>query len=149
MRITGSRVLPSGQEQTYALLHDPDTLARCIPGCEALLRTGDHEYRMKMKLAIASTNGLFDGTVRLVEHNPVESFRMIVEGAGRIGFMKGDGAIRLAPADDGTEVQYDGEVHIGGSIAGVGQRLLDTTSKMLIKRFFNSLCDQAAARAAS
>jgi carbon monoxide dehydrogenase subunit G len=59
-----------------------------------------------------------------------------VEGSGKIGFTRGDGVLQLTPDDNGTTVQFDGEVQVGGTIASVGQRLLDTTSRMLIKRFF-------------
>jgi carbon monoxide dehydrogenase subunit G len=63
----------------------------------------------------------------------------VVEGSGKIGFMKGDGVLTLAPKDGGTEVTYDGEAQVGGTMAAVGQRLIDTTARMLIKRFFDKL----------
>jgi carbon monoxide dehydrogenase subunit G len=64
---------------------------------------------------------------------------MLVEGSGKIGFVKGEGVLSLILLDGGTEVSYDGEAQIGGSIASVGQRLIDTTSKLLVKRFFKKL----------
>jgi carbon monoxide dehydrogenase subunit G len=120
-------------------MQDPDVLARAIPGCENLEKSGDGEYRIKMKMALASLSGAFDGKVRLTDSVPPVSFRMIVEGSGKIGFMKGEGLLSLAPKDDGTEVSFDGDVRIGGTIAAVGQRLIDTTARMLIKRFFEKL----------
>ena len=73
----------------------------------------------------------------------------MVEGTGKIGFMKGDGLLTLSPAGDGTNVQYDGDVQVGGTIAAVGQRLLDTTARMLIKRFFEKLATEAEAASAA
>jgi carbon monoxide dehydrogenase subunit G len=86
---------------------------------------------------------LFDGKVRIADQNPPSSFRLIVEGTGKIGFMKGDGLLTLTPQDATTEVRYEGDVHVGGTIAAVGQRLIDTTSKMMIKRFFDKLASVA------
>ena len=69
----------------------------------------------------------------------------MVTGTGKIGFMNGEGVLTLADAEAQTSVHYEGEVQVGGTIASVGQRLIDTTSKMLIKRFFEKLSKEASA----
>jgi carbon monoxide dehydrogenase subunit G len=94
---------------------------------------------MKMKMALAAVSGAFEGKVRITDKTPPSSFRMDVEGAGKIGFVKGGGILTLAAAGEGTEVTFDGDVQVGGTIAAVGQRLIDTTAKMMIKRFFERL----------
>ena len=86
----------------------------------------------------------FQGKVKTADPNPPESFRLIVEGSGKIGFMKGDGVLHLSPVDAGTQVAFEGDVQVGGTIAAVGQRLLDTTARMLIKKFFDRLSSEAA-----
>jgi carbon monoxide dehydrogenase subunit G len=140
MKVSGSYVIPAPPERTYAILQDPIVLARCMPGTERLNRIGDDHYEMKMKMVVAAISGSFEGTVRLADQSPPESFRLIVEGAGKIGFVKGEGLLKLSVNGGGsTQVSYDGDVHIGGSIAGVGQRLLDATSKMILKKFFTKL----------
>jgi uncharacterized protein len=144
VKISGAYVVPVPQEQAYALLQDPVVLGKSMPGCDALDRIGENEYRMKMKMVLASISGLFDGKVRIADPNPPASFRLIVEGSGKIGFMRGDGLLTLSFVPGGTNVAYDGSVEVGGTIAAVGQRLLDTTSKMLIKRFFEKLSAEAA-----
>ena len=141
MKISGTHVLAVSQDRAYQLLQDPEVLARCMPGCEALVRIGENEYQMKMKMALASFSGLFDGTIKIVEPEPSSSFRLIVEGKGKIGFMKGDGRLKLAPEGSSTQVAYEGDVQVGGTLAAVGQRLIDTTAKMMIKRFFHRLSE--------
>jgi len=125
-------------------MQDPEVLARAIPGCESLERIGPDEYRMKMKMALASLSGAFEGKVRITEQNPPHSFRLVVEGTGRVGFVKGDGLLKLTPAAENTEVAYDGDAQIGGTMAAVGQRLIDGTAKMMIKKFFDKLATEAA-----
>jgi uncharacterized protein len=144
VKISGAHVMPVPQERAYALLQDPAVLGKSMPGCDALERIGENQYHMKMKMVLASITGLFDGKVRIADPNPPASFRLIVEGSGKIGFMRGDGLLTLSAAAGGTNVAYDGSVEIGGTIAAVGQRLLDTTAKMLIKRFFDKLSAEAA-----
>jgi carbon monoxide dehydrogenase subunit G len=140
LKIAGTAALPFPPERAYDLMQDPVLLAKAIPGCEALEKTGDNEYSLKMKMVLASLSGAFDGKVRLTEPERPHSFRMVVEGSGKIGFMKGDGVLRLTPkGDGGTEVAYDGEAQIGGTMAAVGNRMIDMTARMLIKRFFEKL----------
>ena len=139
MKISGSQTLPFAQEEAYRRLQDPEVLARAMPGCEGLEKIGENEYRMKMKMAMASVSGVFDGKVRIADQSPPSSFRLVVEGAGKIGFVKGEGLLKLTAKDNSTDVTYDGEVQVGGTIAAVGQRLIDMSAKMMIKKFFDKL----------
>lgn len=141
MKISGAYTVPAARERAYQLLQDPAVLAKCMPGTDHLDKVGDNEYEMKMKMAIASIGGLFSGKVRIADANPPENFKLIVEGTGKIGFVKGEGLLTLYPQGDSTDVKYDGDVQVGGTIAGVGQRLLDTTAKMIIKKFFEKLSE--------
>ena len=120
MKISGSYTLPLPRERAYQIMQDPEILARAIPGCESLEKIGPDEYRMKMKMALASLSGAFEGKVRITEQTPPESFRLVVEGSGKIGFVKGDGLLKLSPVEGGTEVSYDGEAQVGGTMAAVG-----------------------------
>ena len=149
MKLSGSYTLPVGQERAYALLLDPGILARCMPGCEALERTAENEYAMKMKMLLGSMSGLFDGKVVISDMNAPVSYKLTVEGKGKIGWMKGEGVLTLSSQDAGTTVGFEGDVQVGGTIAAVGQRLVDTTSKMLIKRFFEKLTKEAQAAESS
>lgn len=145
MKLGGCRLVPAEQQRVYELLQDPQVLSRAIPGCKELVRGAENEYQMKMKVVISSISGLFDGKVRLSEQNPPQSYRLTVDGIGRAGFVKGDGVLTLAAEGAQTQVSYEGEVQTGGLIAGVGQRLLEVTAKMLIKRFFARICAEVQA----
>jgi carbon monoxide dehydrogenase subunit G len=141
LKIGGAYTLPVARERAYELLQDPNILAQCMPGTDHLAKVGPDEYEMKMKMVLSAVQGLFTGKVRIAEQKPPEQFRLLVEGSGKVGFIKGDGLLTLVPAGSGTEVRYDGDVHVGGVIAGVGQRLLDTTAKIVIKKFFEKLVE--------
>jgi uncharacterized protein len=143
VKIAGNYHLSLPQERAYALLQDPEILARCMPGCESLEQAGRDEYLMKMKMVIAAISGHFDGKITITDAQPHSQFRLNVEAKGKVGWIKGGGLLTLS---DGTEVHYDGDVQVGGAIASVGQRLIDTTAKMLIKRFFDKLAAEAASK---
>jgi carbon monoxide dehydrogenase subunit G len=142
LKVAGFYTLPFPPERVYRMMQDPEVLSRAIPGSEALEKIGEDEYRMKMKMALASLSGAFEGKVRIADQAPPSSFRLIVEGSGKIGFMKGDGLLKLAANESGTDVAYEGDVQVGGTMAAVGQRLIDGASKMLVKRFFDKLAEE-------
>jgi carbon monoxide dehydrogenase subunit G len=146
VKVQGSQVIPGATERVYDLLLDPAVLAACMPGCQELIRVEDGIYKMKMKLAIAALSGDFSGTVRISEAVRPVAFQMTIDGAGRIGHMRADGRIQLAGVGDSTSVNYEGDVQVGGTIATVGQRLIDATSKMIIRNFFSNFALQMAAR---
>jgi uncharacterized protein len=147
VKIAGSYTLPVAPERAYQILQDPAILAQAMPGCESLEEIGPDEYRMKMKVLLATLTGQFEGKVRIADQSPPTSFRLIVEGSGRIGFLKGDGLLKLSPGNTNpsvsTVVSYEGDAHIGGTMAAVGQRLIDGTSKMMLKKFFDKLASLA------
>jgi hypothetical protein len=147
MKISGSYTLPVAPERAYQMLQDPGVLAQAMPGCESLEKIGPDEYLMKMKVLIAALSGQFEGKVRIAEQSPPSSFRLIVEGTGRIGFLKGEGLLKLSPGGTNpsvsTIVSYEGDAQVGGTMAAVGQRLIDGTSKMMIKKFFDKLASLA------
>ena len=143
VRLSGSYTLPVAPERAYQILQDPAVLAQAMPGCESLEKIGPDEYRMQMKVILAAVSGAFEGKVRIADQVPPSSFRLIVEGSGRIGFLKGDGLLKLSPQDGNTEISYEGHAQVGGTIAAVGQRLIDGTAKMMIKRFFEKLATLA------
>lgn len=133
-------------EEIYARLLDPAVLAGCIPGCQRLVSAGDGRYDMKMKVVLAAISGDFAGSIVIEDPRPAAGYVIVVEGNGRVGFLKGSGKLDLAESDEGTVVAYDGEVQTGGTIASVGQRLLDTTAKLLIKRFFEKFAKAGSAQ---
>ena len=89
MKLAGTHTVPIDRERAYELLQDPGVLARAMPGCDHLALLAPDEYEMRMKMIISSIQGLFSGKVRIAERNPPEGFRLIVEGTGKVVFMKG------------------------------------------------------------
>ncbi len=130
LKISGSFTLPFPQEQAYAMMQDPEVLARAIPGCESLEKIGRRRIPHEDEDgAWRAFRARFEGKVRITDQLPPSSFRLVVEGSGKIGFVKGEGLLKLTPAGAGTEVAYDGDVQVGGTIAAVGQRLIDGTRR--------------------
>ena len=115
---------------------NPALLSSCIPGCEGFEPDGDDRYKVTMTVGLAAITGTYTGTVQLVDKEPHKSYRLVVEGQGRPGFVKGSSAIALRPEGVATAVDVTGTVQTGGPIARVGQRLIGGVAKMMMDRFF-------------
>lgn len=139
MKVQGSYAVQADPQSTFQLLQDPEVLAKALPGCQKLERISDDEYRVHLKAAIGSIAGDFDSRVKLFDQQPPSRYCMSVEGSGRLGFLKGEGMLTLEPDASSTKVSYEGEVQVGGTIASVGQRVLESVARMMIKRFFDNL----------
>ena len=139
MKIEGTQELHAVRDRVYAALTDPEVLRRCIPGCESLEKTAEDTYAATLKAGIGSIKGTFRGEVRLEDMRPPEHYRIVVEGKGAIGFAKGSADFDLEEKDGGTLIKYSGELQIGGTIAGVGQRMIQGAAKMMASRFFAAL----------
>lgn len=140
MKMEGSHTMPGSPSEIYALMMDPKILADCIPGCQELVQEAEGVYAMKMKVALAALSGDFTGKVAIEDPVPGEGYKMRVEGKGRLGFMNGVGQIRFSEEKPGeTNIDFAGDVQIGGTMAAVGQRLIDTTARMMIRRFFDKV----------
>ena len=145
MKLTGEYEIHAARDRVWEALLDPEILANTLPGCEELTPAGPDEYEMKMKLSMATVAGAFKGKVRIEDKNPPESYRLTINGNGKIGFIKGTGKYSLSDAGESlTKVNYEGDMQVGGMIAGVAQRLMDMTAKMMIKRFFTALDNELA-----
>src|SRR5215813_3011978 len=136
MKIEGTQELRATSQRLYDCLTNPEVLQRCIPGCERLEQTGENAYSATLRAGVGSIKGLFTGNVRLEDMQPPKHFRMIVDGKGQPGFLKGSGNLNIEAKDDGSIVSFDGDVQVGGTIAGVGQRMIQGAVKMTTAQFF-------------
>ena len=139
MEISGTYTFNASPERVWNLLMDPAVLSSCIPGCDRFDPAGDDRYTVTLTVGLAAITGTYSGVVLLVNQVPHSSYRLVVEGQGRPGFVKGSSAITLKPDGDTTQVDVTADVHTGGLIARVGQRMIGGVAKMMMDRFFGCL----------
>ncbi len=139
MRLEGSHTIQAPRERVFAALTDPDVLQRCIPGCEQLKKTDNNKYSAKLSAGVGSIKAVFTATVSMDEVTPPTHFKLMVDGKGQPGFVKGTGSLDLEDQSAATLIRYAGDVNVGGMLASVGQRMLQATGNMMAARFFSAL----------
>lgn len=139
MKIEGTHEIDAPRQRVYQLLTDPEVLRRCIPGCERLESTANNVFSTTIRAGVGSIKGVFNGAVRMEDLRAPEHYRLVVEAKGTSGFLKGTGELDLEEQGIRTLIHYTGDVQVGGTIAGVGQRMIQATAKMMASQFFTAL----------
>ena len=139
MRIDGRYTFEAPGSRVWELLMDTTAVAACIPGCRELRPIGGDRYEAELVVAIAAVTGSYRATVAMLNKVEPHSYRLVVDGTGRGGFVKGEAAVTLAAEGDRTIVSVAGSGQVGGTIARVGQRLIEGAGRMLMDRFFGCL----------
>ena len=140
MKIDGEYLFKGPREEVWEIIRDPEVLATALPGTKSLNKVGENEYQGEMNIRVGPVGGLFSGHLVVSNEVPPSSLTMTVDGRGSPGFINGAGNVALNDQGDGTTLmKYDGEVQIGGKLASVGQRLLDTASKSTIRQGLEAL----------
>ena len=146
--MTGERRIPAPRERVWAALNDPQVLKQCIPGCQSLEKTSDTDMTAAAAIKIGPISARFTGKVKLSELDPPNAYRISGEGQGGVaGFAKGGASVNLS--DDGafTLLAYTVNAQVGGKIAQLGARLIDSTAKSMADQFFDRFTAEVSAPA--
>jgi len=150
MKIEGEYLFNGPREEVWEILRDPEVLATALPGTKSLDMVAENEYEGEMNVRVGPVGGLFSGRLVVSNEVPPESCTLTVDGKGSPGFANGTGNVTLSEQGlDKTLMKYEGEVLIGGKLASVGQRLLDTASKSIIRQGLEALDTALQAREAA
>lgn len=146
MEMTGERRIPAPRDKVWQALNDPAVLKDSLPGCEFIEAAGDNQYNARLALKIGPMYARFSGTVTLSDIDPPNGYTLAGEGQGGVaGFAKGTARVRLAEdGPDATVLTYHVNAQVGGKIAQLGARLIDSTAKNLSDQFFTRFANRVA-----
>ena len=140
MKLAGEYIFNGTREEVWNLVRDPEVLATALPGTQDLQKISDTEYAGKMNIRVGPVSGVFSGKVIVSDEAPPESYSLAVEGRGAAGHGKGSGQVQLIDRGDGTTLmKYSGDLQVGGKMASVGQRLLDSVSRSMTRQGLETL----------
>jgi uncharacterized protein len=140
MNLSGSRLFRAEPEAIWEFLLTPDRLRQCLPGCERLETTGPDAYAATMRLGIGFLKGSYSGTIRVSDQRYPDSLVLTVGGRGALGSLEASGRLAFRVLGPGrTELRYEGEATVGGTIAAVGEPLIRATAERLTGLFFDCM----------
>lgn len=137
MELSHTRHIPAPPERVWGALNDPAVLKACIPGCESFELTPDGSYATTVAARIGPVSARFGGRVELADVEPPIGYTIRFSGqGGAAGFANGEAKVHLAPADGGTALSYTASAQVGGKIAQIGSRLVDSAAAKVADDFF-------------
>ena len=139
MNIEGQHTFNVSQETLWNALLDPVILSKILPGCEKLEEVGENDYRGVMNIGIGPVQGRFEGEFSISNINPLKSYQLKLGGKGPSGFVEGKGEIRLETKNNSTILHYAIDAQVGGLVAGVGQRLLESSARSIARQGLEQL----------
>lgn len=142
MKITGNYTIDAPRDQVWAALNDIEVLARIVPGCERLEEVGENEFEGTVKIGIQSIRGIYNGRIRIEDMRPPEHYRLVAHGRSANGVVDGSGEVDLVEQNGQTILTYEGNANVGGTLASVGQRLIQGAARQLINQSLKALTEQ-------
>ena len=137
MEMNGEKLISASKQEVWDALNDPDQLLKAIPGAQTVEKTDEENLTAKVKIKIGPISAKFSGKIKLSDINPPNSYTLTGEGSGgAAGFAKGSAKVSLEDHDDGTILKYSVSANVGGKLAQIGQRLIDTAANKLADQFF-------------
>lgn len=144
MKMNGEEIIPAPIEVVWAALNDVDVLKQCIPGCESITRKSATEMSARVVVKLGPVKAGFNGSVQLKDLKPPHSYRIEGKGEGGLaGFATGGATINLETVPEGTKMTYDVDAQVGGKMAMLGSRLIDSTARSLAGQFFDKFAELA------
>ena len=143
MKMNGEIRVPTDRETVWRALNDPEVLKDCLPGCQEIEKTSETEMTATLVIKVGPVKATFAGGVTLSDLDPPNGYTISGQGqGGAAGFASGEAKVRLVADGGETVVQYDVDAKVGGKLAQIGSRLIDSTAKKLSKQFFDSLAEK-------
>ncbi len=143
MKMKGEFRVPTDRETVWRALNDTEILKECLPGCQEIEKTSDTEMAATLVIKVGPVKATFKGGVTLSDLDPPNGYTISGQGqGGTAGFASGEARVRLVEEEGATVVQYDVDAKVGGKLAQIGSRLIDSTAKKLAKQFFDKLAEK-------
>jgi carbon monoxide dehydrogenase subunit G len=139
VELAGNYTFDAPREMVWIALQDPKVLGSVMPGGQGFAQVAANHFDGVLQIKVGPVQGAFEAQIKLTDVQPLESYRIEVHGKGAPGFVRASGDMRLDARDGKTLMEYAGHAQIGGRIATVGQRLLDTTARSIIRQGLDGL----------
>lgn len=139
MELSGDYLFDAPQSMVWDALLDPNVLGQVMPGGKGFEQTGENQYNGVLEVKVGPVQGTFQGKISLSDIQPPKSYKIEVDGKGAPGFVKANGVLRLEARGNQTHMAYTGQAQVGGRIASVGQRLLDSAARSIVRQSLEAL----------
>jgi len=140
LHFEGTFDVKAQRDKVYSMILDPNQISQCMPDLQKLDVKSPDDFTAVVKAGVSFIKGDFNLHFLVVEKTPTTHAKMTAHGTGIGSTVDMEMCIDLAdvPAG-GTSMKWSAEAKIGGRIASVGQRLIQSQAEKIIKSLFDCL----------
>ncbi|MEH7253600.1 carbon monoxide dehydrogenase subunit G [Neobacillus niacini] len=146
MEVQGQVIVKSSKEKVWMALNDPSVLQKATPGCKQMEEIEPDSFKADISIGIASVRGDYQAEIKIMDKAAPDRYRILMNANSPAGFIEGDAIVEMVSDEKGTAINYIGTANVGGTIAGVGQRILSGIAKMIVKDFFKKIAKEVMVR---
>ncbi|MDX6686952.1 MAG: uncharacterized protein QOF86_3080 [Baekduia sp.] len=142
MKVHESFVITEPREKLWAFLEQVDEVARCVPGVESVEQVDADNSNVRVTQAVGPMTATFDIKMRVTERETLERMQFTAVGRavkGAVGNVRSTNVVRLADVAEGTRVDVEADLAIGGVLGSVGQKVVSKQVGQVTKAFAASL----------
>ncbi len=148
MELSGDYLFDAPQTLVWDALQDPNVLGAVMPGGKGFEKIGENQYTGTLEVKVGPVQGAFQGKLTLTDIKPAERYKLEVDGRGAPGYVKATGGMHLETRGSQTYMEYNGQAQVGGRIASVGQRLLESAARSIVRQSLDALNEYLKVQAA-
>lgn len=138
MKVEASKSFALPRQKVWDALMDFELLGRTLPGVQRMTPVSDEKCEMDLKVLIPAITGRYSGEVEVVEKSPIESYRLVGNATGRLGWVRGEARFQLADEEGETKVHAAMDFATGGLLSSVGARFMEAIAKGMLRDFFEN-----------
>jgi carbon monoxide dehydrogenase subunit G len=142
MKVQESFVIRQPREKLWEFLEQVDKVARCVPGVDTVEQIDADNSKVRVTQAVGPMTATFDMKMRITERQPMELLQFQAIGRavkGAAGNVRSTNTVRLAEVPEGTRVDLEADLAMGGVLGSVGQKVVSKQVGQVTKAFAKSL----------
>ncbi len=138
MHFDGTYSIKAPKREVFDLLTDPRQISKCMPDLQKLEVKSEDEFTVVVRAGVAFIKGEFTLNFKIAEKNPSTHAKLVARGSGMGSVIDLQTIMDLSDEGKaGTILKWQANATVGGRIASVGQRLLDSQAEKIVNQLFD------------
>ncbi len=138
LHLEGGEDLALSTQRVFQLLTDPAFIAKSLPDAQETKVIDDSGIEARMKIGISFLTTNMNVKMKIVDKQPPQHARLLVEGSGSGSNMKITSDFDLE-GDTATKMKWVADAEITGVMAGIGSSILKGFAEKKVKEIFEGI----------
>jgi carbon monoxide dehydrogenase subunit G len=140
MHFEGTVQINAPRDKVWAFLIDPNQVGSCGPGVESIEVIDDSHFKATAKVGVGFISARFVVNMEFVDLQAPDKANIKAHGQAPGSAVDATAAMNLSDGEaGGTQMDWQADVNISGTLASVGARLIEGTANKMIGQTFDCI----------